>query len=1314
MSLLRADRIANQFNNSGPIIVGPSTVSGDLIVTDQLTVLGVGVTNDVLVGGALTAATLNITGATSLNTATLSGSLTASGKIKTNSNAGFEGEGDRITGIVTTIVAGTGVQLTATEGTGKGQVTINVNQTKDSEFAKDAGISTNLKGGEAGKVPYQSGPNRTGFTTVGEDGQILQSTGAGEPIWVNPVATVASFATTSNSAGLATDLSDGNAGQIVIQLGPNDTGFLDAELNKVLLGQGSNDPIFVDPLVSLQVAFAKTSGISTNVGGGEAGAVLVQTGENTTEFTSVGNTGDFLVSQGANKPIFQRVEDLNVAFAKTAGVSTNVIGGIASVTELDVSGITTLGFTTTQSLEVIGVTTLGLTTVTNNLNVSNNLDVAQNLSVSGITTLTEVDITNSVTSGIASVGSAVTITADTGRVDATKFRGDGSELTDVTDSLKITNVLYVTVDGDDNNDGRTRSTAKKTVGAALTIAEESTVVRVSAGNYIEDNPIFMPEQTTILGDSLREVSMIPKNRDKDFIYVGNGNYVENISFTGTLNEGKAIISFNPEKPSYVLQGPYIRNCTNFISNSIGMKIDGSAVLGDTRAMNVDSYTQLNQGGIGVSISNEGYAQLVSIFTIYNDQSIVCIDGGVCDLTNSNSSFGRLGLVADGLGPQNFVGTLTQEYPAETDEFTIDIGADTKTITNAIYDNITGLTTFTTSTDHGFNVGMSVTVSNLRFSCDSADVVREVAPSQEIGFNISAAQYTESTGIMTVTTTTNHNFNKRSVVQLDGLTFECDSGGGLSQALFPPLSLSQNNGATTSKFIIDEIPSPDKFVLNVGFSTIAHTYVSGGIATMRPSVFGVTTAVYSNTTGIMTVTTDSDHNLNFRTAVTLENLTFECDSGGGPSQALFPPSEGDNNGPVTSRFSVQEIPERNVFVVDVGVSTISHEYISGGNATNTPFYGITTATYDNISGIMTVTTDVEHNLTENITAKLSKLVFECDSGGGIDTAFFPPQAGDNNGADIDIFVVTDVGPKSISLNVGPSTITHGYIDGGTVAISTEGLFPSGRFGNIFTVNELESATSFNAYVGFSTYPSEYVSGGEVETFIVRPYDGQVVYFDELYDSIDSIKITNRGSGYTTPPLVTITDPSEEWGIPSTAVAQINSVGEVVNIDLVSNGRGFFHGQTVEVTLTAPPSGVTATAEPVRLPTYYVVSEATPVVGGISTVTFTENLPYKVGIGTTVPFFKQSRVLASSQAFEYIGSGNTALSALPQRGGIVKPENEVVSINGGLVIYTSTDQAGNFKIGDGVTINQLSGSITGDDYERSLFATITPFILALGGD
>ena len=61
-----------------------------------------------------------------------------------------------------------------------------------------------------------------------------------------------------------------------------------------------------------------------------------------------------------------------------------------------------------------------------------------------------------------------------------------------------------------------------------------------------------------------------------------------------------------------------------------------------------------------------------------------------------------------------------------------------------------------------------------------------------------------------------------------------------------------------------------------------------------------------------------------------------------------------------------------------------------------------------------------------------------------------------------------------------------------------------------------------------------------------------------------------------------------------------------------------------------------------------------------------------------------------------------------------ENEVDNRNGGLVIYTSTDQSGNFRIGDGLVINQSTGTISGNFYSKSLFANVTPFILALGGD
>ena len=77
-----------------------------------------------------------------------------------------------------------------------------------------------------------------------------------------------------------------------------------------------------------------------------------------------------------------------------------------------------------------------------------------------------------------------------------------------------------------------------------------------------------------------------------------------------------------------------------------------------KSMVCDSYTQYNEAGIGVSITNNGYAQLVSIFTIGCDVGISVASGGQCDLTNSNSSFGNFGLKADGFGDIEFTGVTT--------------------------------------------------------------------------------------------------------------------------------------------------------------------------------------------------------------------------------------------------------------------------------------------------------------------------------------------------------------------------------------------------------------------------------------------------------------------------------------------------------------------------------------------------------------------------------------------------------------------------------------------------------------------------------
>ena len=142
-----------------------------------------------------------------------------------------------------------------------------------------------------------------------------------------------------------------------------------------------------------------------------------------------------------------------------------------------------------------------------------------------------------------------------GIVTATSFSGDGTSLTGV--GASVTNLIYVTKDGNDSNSGLKITDAKATIKAAVGIAQSSSVIKVSAGNYIENNPIELPSQVSIIGDSLREVSVTPQNANQDLIYVSPGDYISDISFTGSLNSGKAVFAFNPSKPRYSIQSPYI-------------------------------------------------------------------------------------------------------------------------------------------------------------------------------------------------------------------------------------------------------------------------------------------------------------------------------------------------------------------------------------------------------------------------------------------------------------------------------------------------------------------------------------------------------------------------------------------------------------------------------------------------------------------------------------------------------------------------------------------------------------------------------------
>ena len=101
------------------------------------------------------------------------------------------------------------------------------------------------------------------------------------------------------------------------------------------------------------------------------------------------------------------------------------------------------------------------------------------------------------------------------------------------------------------------------------------------------------------------------------------------------------------------------------------------------------------------------------------------------------------------------------------------------------------------------------------------------------------------------------------------------------------------------------------------------------------------------------------------------------------------------------------------------------------------------------------------------------------------------------------------------------------------------------------------------------------------------------------------------------------------------------------------------------------------------------------------------------GAIINFYQRSYMSASGYLFEYVGAG-TNYGALPQVG-VADPvqSKETVQLNNGKVFFTSTDQNGDFRIGTGLVISQATGVLSGRTFTKSLFANLTPFILAIEG-
>ena len=620
--------------------------------------------------------------------------------------------------------------------------------------------------------------------------------------------------------------------------------------------------------------------------------------------------------------------------------------------------------------------------------------------VSGMLSVGENTITLDGQNNVIYVGDEVLISGD-----SINIGGDISIGSTASGINTCPNVLYVAKDGLDISNGTSIDTAKLTIAGALAIAESGDTIFVKSGTYTEANPLTVPAGVSIVGDSLREVTVTPQTATSDLFYVNKGTLLQGMTFTGHTAPAAAV-AFPPGGATNVGGGkwesPYVRNCTSNTTTGTGMRIDG-ALAESLKSMVVDSYTQYNQGGVGIAITNEGYAQLVSAFTVCCDKAITAHKGGQCSLSNSNCDFGNFGLVADGVSDLQFSGTTDALAPAGTSVVTVDVGAAT---TRPYSGQVVYFGTL-------YNTVQEITITN----------------------------------------------------------------GGSGYTSTPEVTFTAPTGP------------------------------NGRTATARATV---------------------------------------------------------TNGSVTAITLIS--------------SGSQYEY---GTATK-----------------------YEHSQ-------------------------------------------------------------------GTSSNSGEYEFLAGTF-------ILLNKTDANGDAAAQPTPNS------------------------------SIWVSNDNTNFVEQPITTVGDNGSAWTVNTSDLSPTTGLG---GGDLYWSNSDPSILIPPTVTITAPDSGVTATATAELLPTYYTINSSTPISSGITTVTLDENLLNSVGSSATVNFYQQSKIVASSHTFEYVGSGIDITTATPKRGGVAIPGNEVVMTNGGKVVYTSTDQAGNFKIGDDLTINQNTGTISGRAFTQSLFAQMTPFILAL---
>ena len=299
-------------------------------------------------------------------------------------------------------------------------------------------------------------------------------------------------------------------------------------------------------------------------------------------------------------------------------------------------------------------------------------------------------------------------------------------------------------------------------------------------------------------------------------------------------------------------------------------------------------------------------------------------------------------------------------------------------------------------------------------------------------------------------------------------------------------------------------------------------------------------------------------------------------------------------------------------------------------------------------------------------------------------------------------------------------TVGYSQGVFLAVSATGTTLSSQTGYHWTLRDSNSnlttitggiRNGLPAWIGLS----ESSSTGNIFTGGATAYARSEVVNGKL----SKIKVYDPGSGYITAPTITIEDP-EEYGEPYFDV-KIND-GVLPQPSFYNRGTGYTSaivqitgdgfGEELQIGNTMIVTGVNVTPGPganVRFAGNPVIYRLVKVISE-SGVAPNKTIKFQISpvlLRSTAPLHnvevtireRYSQVRLTGHDFLDIGTGNfadTNYPALYIQGQTAANDtvqaNEVVESNGGRVFYTSSDQDGNYRVGELFRVSQAQGGVT----------------------